>query len=117
MLEARYEAALASRDELDPDMSIASGMTGGQYAWSGGYTGAGTAVAIVDTGLDTDHQYFDPEAFEYAISESESDVALMDADYIDYVLPLIKGAPKLVYENSLPRFAHLRKIPAKLKKQ
>ena len=38
-------------------------------------------------------------------------------EYIDYVLPLIKGAPKLVYENSLPRFAHLRKIPAKLKKK
>ena len=29
------------------------------------------------------------------------------------VLPLLQGAPKLVYENGLPRFAHLRKVRAK----
>ena len=40
----------------------------------------------------------------------------VNQEYIDYVLPLLKGAPKLVYENGLPRFAHLRKIPAKVKK-
>ena len=30
--------------------------------------------------------------------------------YIDYVLPLLQGAPKLVHENGLPRFAHLKKV-------
>ena len=37
----------------------------------------------------------------------------LNQKYIDYVLPLLQGAPKLVYENGLPRFAHLRKVRAK----
>ncbi len=32
--------------------------------------------------------------------------------YLDYILPLIQGAPKMVYENGLPRFANLKKIKA-----
>ncbi|MDO4544278.1 MAG: 6-phosphofructokinase [Clostridia bacterium] len=34
-------------------------------------------------------------------------------DYLDYVLPLISGTPKLTYENGMPRFAKLKKILAK----
>ena len=30
--------------------------------------------------------------------------------YLDYVLPLIQGEPRLRYENGLPRFAHLKKV-------
>ena len=37
----------------------------------------------------------------------------LNQKYIEYVLPLLQGAPKLVYENGLPRFAHLRKVQAK----
>ena len=33
--------------------------------------------------------------------------------FIDYVLPLIQGEPKLPLENSLPRYARLRKVLAK----
>ena len=35
------------------------------------------------------------------------------SEFIDYVKPLIQGSPKLVYENGLPRFAKLKKVPAK----
>lgn len=37
--------------------------------WLEGYTGAGTRIAVIDTGLDTDHQSFDPAAFDYALAE------------------------------------------------
>ena len=35
------------------------------------------------------------------------------SDFIDYVLPLIQGEPELPLENSLPRYARLRKVIAK----
>lgn len=34
-------------------------------------------------------------------------------EFIDYVLPLIQGEPKLPLENSLPRYARLKKVLAK----
>jgi hypothetical protein len=34
-------------------------------------------------------------------------------EFIDYVLPLIQGEPKLTKEDSLPRFAKLKKVLAK----
>ena len=34
-------------------------------------------------------------------------------EFIDYVLPLIQGEPKLPLENSLPRYARLKKVIAK----
>ena len=61
-------------DEVLPDqpnMSVATDMTSTNYAWAAGYTGAGSKIAIVDTGLDIDHQSFDGKALEVAISEIE----------------------------------------------
>ena len=34
-------------------------------------------------------------------------------EFIDYVLPLIQGEPKLPKEDSLPRFAKLKKVLVK----
>lgn len=34
-------------------------------------------------------------------------------EFIDYVLPLVQGESKMIYENSLPRFAKLKKVLAK----
>ena len=34
-------------------------------------------------------------------------------EFIDYVLPLIQGEPDLPRENSLPRYARLKKVLAK----
>ncbi len=42
------------------------------------------------------------------INESKNGVT---SDFIDYALPLIQGEPKRVLENSLPRFARLKKRP------
>ena len=37
----------------------------------------------------------------------------MTQDFIDYALPLIQGDAKAPTENSLPRFARLKKVLAK----
>ncbi len=37
----------------------------------------------------------------------------LNKEFIDYVLPLIQGEPKLPLENSLPRYARLKKVLAK----
>ena len=59
-MEAKYEPCVAERNEgVTPDTYASSGMIGSSWLWDGGYTGAGTRIAIVDTGTDTDHQSFD----------------------------------------------------------
>ena len=37
----------------------------------------------------------------------------IERPFVNYVLPLIQGEPDLPRQDSLPRFCHLRKIPAK----
>ena len=69
----------------NPNMSNASEMTGAQLVWANGYTGAGSKVAIIDTGLDTDHELFDAESFDYAIEQTGKDVDLLTVDDITAV--------------------------------
>ena len=72
-IETEYFPDNFTIEENDPNMSTASEMTATQYAWAAGYTGAGRMVAIVDTGIDLDHQSFSSRAFDFAIQEIESD--------------------------------------------
>ncbi|MBR3436710.1 MAG: hypothetical protein IKG97_03025, partial [Lachnospiraceae bacterium] len=74
VLETRYEALVASKDENDPNMSTASEMVGGNYAWAAGYTGAGSKIAIVDTGLDLEHQSFNGAALEESLQGKTVDL-------------------------------------------
>ena len=57
-LEERYELDAT----VQPDTATAGEMVGSYSAWADGYTGAGMRVAVIDTGLDTNHQSFDPDA-------------------------------------------------------
>jgi len=84
IIENQYEPA-ATVEANDPNMSVASGMTGVQPVWASGYTGAGSKVAIIDTGLDTDHQSFAAEAFDYAIEQTGKEVDLLEAADIEAV--------------------------------
>ena len=68
-LETLYEAP--EPVSVDPNTANTSeNMVGAQNAWYQlGYTGAGSKVAIIDTGLDTTHQSVNEDAFNHAIEE------------------------------------------------
>ena len=72
--------------EYTTDMAVSGQMTGAGEAWLEGYTGAGSRVAVIDTGLDTDHQSFSAEALTYALEQTGKTVQLMDAKDIAPVL-------------------------------
>ena len=62
--------------------NTSSGMVGAQAAWADGYTGAGSIVAILDTGVDTTHQSFNGDAFDHAIAETGKTIDLLDQNDI-----------------------------------
>lgn len=49
-IENRYQPDVIA----EPDTGTSGDMTGSYRAWANGYTGAGSRIAIIDTGLDTD---------------------------------------------------------------
>ena len=63
-------AAVYVAQEYEPQvtadpMTITSGdMVGSYSTWATGYTGAGTRIAVIDTGIDSDHPSFDGAAFD-----------------------------------------------------
>ena len=81
ILETRYEPQTASAVDK-PNMMVSANMTGAVKVWESGYTGAGTRIAIIDTGLDTDHQSFDAGALAHALSE---DAQLAGMSYEKYL--------------------------------
>ena len=89
VLETRYEPQVVSVDSADPNMATSSSMIGSDIAHAAGYTGAGTRIAIINTGTDTDHQSFDKDAFQHAIDEdiqAGKTVSLMTVKDIEDVL-------------------------------
>ena len=67
-LETRYEPAVVEQEEaVDPNMATSGSQIGSNIAWANGYTGAGSRIAVIDTGIDTDHQSMSAAAFEYAL--------------------------------------------------
>ena len=69
-------------EAAQPLQSNASGMIGAGTAWAAGYTGAGTRIAVIDTGLDTDHQSFSGSAFRYALEQQAADKGMSADAYI-----------------------------------
>ena len=79
-LEGRYEAPVLGDDAAEPNTANTSdAMVGAVQAWTEGYTGAGHTVAIIDTGVDYEHQSFNADAFNYAIQQTGKTVDLMTA--------------------------------------
>ena len=81
VVATRYSPDVVSIGGDNPQMEVSSGMTGSSIAWSNGYTGAGMRIAIIDTGLDTEHQSFNSEAFDYAIAEDAKNDGVSAASY------------------------------------
>ncbi len=78
VLENRYEIDKADR----PDTAVTTEyMVGATAAWAAGYTGAGSRIAVIDTGLDTKHQSFDADALMHALEEDAEKAGKTVADY------------------------------------
>ena len=83
VLETRYlPMETVSGGEAKPNMMVSAEMTGTTQVWETGYTGGGTRIAVIDTGLDTDHQSFDPDAFTYALMENAAESGMSYEDYL-----------------------------------
>lgn len=95
-------------ESADPFMSSSSGMTGADAAWAAGYTGAGSRIAVLDTGLDTDHQSFDGGAYRYSLEqlaeanemsyeEYVASLDLLDTEEVEGVLKQLNIYPYVQY--------------------
>ncbi|MDY4220794.1 MAG: S8 family serine peptidase, partial [Candidatus Faecousia sp.] len=82
-LETRYEPCEAVEEgTAQPQSATATIMTGAAQAWASGYTGAGSRIAIIDTGLDTDHQSMDNGAYLHALEENAKAAEMSTEDYM-----------------------------------
>ena len=68
VIETRYEPMVVDKSETnDPNMATSSAQIGSSTAWAAGYTGAGSKVAVIDTGIDYEHQSFSAEGYNYSM--------------------------------------------------
>ena len=79
VLERAYEAQSATK--VEPDTFSSASMIGSTAVWQTGMTGAGTRIAIVDTGTDTDHQSFDNGAYLYALQQNAAEKGMTFEEY------------------------------------
>lgn len=98
VLENRYEPDVVDTDLADdPNMATSGAQIGSAQAWAAGYTGAGSRIAVIDTGIDLDHQSFDASGFNYSLAyraglknmsvdEYIASLDLLDAKKIEAVL-------------------------------
>ncbi len=83
VLENEYMPnTVAAENGIVTNQFSASGMTGFSTVWSNGYTGAGTRIAVIDTGTDTDHQSFDNGAFLFALEQNALAEGLSTEEYM-----------------------------------
>ena len=95
LIENRYDPCVLDQQEVtDPLMSTSGEMIGSDIAWAEGYTGAGTRIAVIDSGLDVDHPSLDPDALLYALRDSNA--TLMSASDISPVLEQLNAFQRLV---------------------
>ncbi len=82
------DVILENRAVLDetssgPDMATSGTQTGTQTAYDLGYTGAGSRIAIIDTGIDNQHISFSGEAFEYSLQQNAEAKGLSYDEYVE----------------------------------
>ena len=68
VVETQYEPCVASVGEDDPNMSTSCELIGSNEAWAAGYTGAGSRIAVIDTGIDPNHQSFSALGLNYSLA-------------------------------------------------
>ena len=67
VIETRYEPMVVSTDVANPNMATSSAQIGSNTAWAAGYTGAGSKVAVIDTGIDYEQQSFSADGYNYSM--------------------------------------------------
>ncbi len=73
-IQERYD--VPTTEETSDTMTYSSGsMIGKSDTWDLGYTGEGETIAIIDTGLDTDHPSFAALSEDVEVSATESTVS------------------------------------------
>ena len=84
-------------ETAEPQMATAGPMVGSTSVWANGYTGAGQRIAVIDTGIDSDHPSFDGGAFDYSLGLTAAAAGttvdsyqLLNKDEIAAVLPNLK---------------------------
>lgn len=97
LIETKYEPAKTNEKlPVDPNMATSGNQTGSYAAWAAGYTGAGTKIAVIDTGIDDDHQSFSEAGYLYSLEqlanaagktleEYKSSLGLLDAAAVEKV--------------------------------
>ncbi len=92
-------------EAADPNTANTSQfMTGAAQSWSVGYTGAGSRIAIIDTGIDTAHKSFNEDAFNYSIGQLATAPDLLDETEVENLLSQLNGQG--IYVNAKIPFAY-----------
>ena len=116
VLETRYEA-----ESAETNMYSSAGMVGSTAVWQTGMTGAGTRIAVIDTGTDTDHQSFDNDAYLYALEQNAAkkgvsaeeytaSLDLLDAEEIATVLEILNAYERLQLDTAADYYIN-EKLP------
>lgn len=77
--------------ENDPNMATSGLQTGSFAAWNVGYTGAGSRIAVIDTGTDTDHQSFAEAGYLHSLELIAEEKGISLEDYMDELHLLTKA--------------------------
>ena len=84
VLERTYAPCVVSKEETaTPQMYTSSEMIGSGAVWAAGFTGAGSRIAVIDTGTDVTHQSFDNGAFLYSLEQNAAAKGMSAAQYRD----------------------------------
>ena len=89
ILEQRYEPAAVEQEQTaEPNMATSGSQIGSAAAWANGYTGLGSRIAVIDTGIDTDHQSFSAAGYNYSLAH-QAGLAGMEIDAFTDSLDLL----------------------------
>ena len=83
VLENQYVPCKTEEGTVVPNMATSGNQIGTGPVWEAGYTGAGMRIAVIDTGIDTNHQSLNPVAFEYALEQLAKKAGVSKDAYID----------------------------------
>ena len=81
VLENRYDPQEDEKAD-EPNMGPSSYMIGSNITLANGYTGAGSKVAVIDTGIDEEHISFSGEGLEYALAKTAEEKGMSYEEYV-----------------------------------